>query len=285
MQAARAMRPLLGVIAIGLALLPLAGEPFWIQYAGRIVIMAILAMSLDLLVGYTGLYSLGHALYYGIGGYALAMASGDAPASLWWSLPAAMVLSALAALAVGALALRARGVTFAVATLAVAQLTCFLVSRSEVFGGAQGKPLGARPSLSLFGRTPLELGNPLQRYYLTLVLAAATYFLLRAVLRSAFGSALTGIRDDERRMRSLGFPAFRYKLASFALAGALAGLAGYLAAAQDGTATPGLLGWRRSGEALAMVILGGRGTLAGPALGAGAVMLIELAFSGGAGHG
>ncbi|MGH8737976.1 MAG: branched-chain amino acid ABC transporter permease [Burkholderiales bacterium] len=285
MEAPRALRVLLGLALIGLVLLPLAGESLYLQYATRIMIMAIFAMSLDLLLGYTGLLSLGHALYYGIAGYALAMAGRDASVSLWWSLPWAMLLSALAALAVGAVALRARGVTFAVATLAFAQLTYFIVRGSKYFGGADGKSLDARPSLSLFGWRPLDLENPLHRYCLTLVLALATYVLLRKVLRSAFGRALIGIRDNEPRMRSLGFPTLRYKLACFSLAGALAGLAGYLAALQDGTVNPDQLGWRRSAEALAMVILGGRGTLAGPALGAGALVLLELAFSSAAGHG
>ncbi|MGH8746011.1 MAG: branched-chain amino acid ABC transporter permease [Burkholderiales bacterium] len=270
-QAPRALRVLLGLAVIGLALLPLAGEPMYVQYAGKIMIMAIFAMSLDLLLGYTGLPSLGHALYFGIAGYALAMLSGDAAPSLWWSLPGAMLLSALAAVAVGALVLRAGRVGFAMATLAIAQTMYLFVRDSKFLGGPDGYHLNASPMLP--------------RYYLTLGLAVATYVLLRTVLRSAFGRVLVGIRDNERRMRSLGFPTFRYKLTCFALAGALAGLAGYLATVQDGTANPDQLGWRRSGEALAMVILGGRGTLAGPALGAGALMLLELAFERMAGRG
>jgi branched-chain amino acid transport system permease protein len=287
MEAPRALRALLGLAVIGLILLPLAGEGLYLQYTSKIMVMAILAMSLDLLVGYTGLVSLGHALSYGIAGYALAMAGSDAAVSLWWSLPWAMLLSALAALAVGALALapRAGAVGFAAVTLACAQMTYSFVRGSEYFGGQDGKSLNAMPTLSLFGWSPLDPGNPLHRYYLTLALAVATYFLLRTVLRSAFGRVLAGIRDNEPRMRSLGFPTFRYKLVCCALAGALAGLAGYLGTVQNGTASPEQLGWRRSGEALAMVILGGRGTLAGPALGAGALMLIELAFPSWARHG
>ncbi|MFZ1909126.1 MAG: branched-chain amino acid ABC transporter permease [Burkholderiales bacterium] len=271
MQAPRALRLPLALAAIGLALLPLAGEPFWLHDASMIMIMAIFAMSLDLLVGYTGLVSLGHALFYGIAGYALVMASGGAALSLWWSLPAAMLLSTVAALVVGALVLRASGIYFTMATLAIAQTMYFFVRDSKFFGEQERHYQNAGPML--------------HRYYLTLGLALATYVLLRMIVSSAFGRVLIGIRDNERRMRSLGFPTFRYKLASFALAGALAGLAGSLSALQDGVARPEQLGWRRSGEALVMVILGGRGTLAGPALAAGALVLIELALPGGAGHG
>ena len=279
MEAPRALRVLLGLMLVGLVLFPLVGERFYIQYATKIMIMAIFAMSLDLLVGYTGLVSLGHALYYGLAGYALAMVGGDAAVSLWWSLPWAMLLSALAALLVGALVLRTGGIYFIMVTLAFAQMMYFFIRDSDRFGGSDGKYLNVKPTVSLFGWQPIDLGNQLHRYYLTLALAVATYVLLRTVLRSAFGRVLIGIRDNEPRMRSLGFPTFRYKLASFALAGALAGLAGYLTAVQDGIMNPEQLGWHRSGEALVMVILGGMGTLAGPALGAGALMLLELVFS------
>lgn len=279
MEAPRALRVLLALMLVGLLLFPLVSERFYLQYATKIMIMAIFAMSLDLLVGYTGLVSLGHALYFGVAGYALAMAGGDAAVSLWWSLPGAMLLSALAALAVGALVLRTSGVYFIMVTLAFAQMMFFFIRDSEYFGGSDGKYLNAKPTVSLFGWQPLDLGNQVHRYYLTLALAAATYALLRTVLRSAFGRVLVGVRDNEPRMRSLGFPTFRYKLAAFTLAGALAGLAGYLSAVQDGIMNPEQLGWHRSGEALVMVILGGMGTLAGPALGAGALMLLELGFS------
>ena len=264
MEAPRALRLLLGLMLVGLLLFPLVGERFYIQYATKIMIMAIFAMSLDLLIGYTGLVSLGHALFYGIAGYALAMVGGDAAVSLWWSLPGAMLLSALAALVVGVLVLRTSGIYFIMVTLAFAQMMYFFIRDSEYFGGSDGIYLNAKPTMSLFGWNPLDLGNQLHRYYLTLALAAATYVLLRAVLRSAFGRVLIGIRDNEPRMRSLGFPTFRYKLACFVLAGALAGLAGYLTAVQDGIMNPEQLGWHRSGEALVMVILGGMGTLAGP---------------------
>jgi branched-chain amino acid transport system permease protein len=274
-----ALRALLVAALLALALFPLIGEKFYLQYATKIMTMAIFAMSLDLLVGATGLVSLGHALYFGVAGYALVLFGGLGDVSLWWTLPAAMAVAALAALAVGALVLRTSGIYFIMVTLAFAQMTYYFVRDSRYFGGSDGKYLNVRPSVSLFGWQTLDLENTLHRYYLALVLMLATYLLLRRVLGSAFGRVLVGIRDNEARMRSLGFATFRYKLAAFVLAGALAGLAGYLTALQDGIMNPEQLGWNRSGEALVMVILGGMGTLAGPALGAGVLMALELVFS------
>ena len=279
MDRSRLLPVLLAATLLALLLFPLVGEKFYLQYATKIMIMAIFAMSLDLLVGYTGLVSLGHALFYGLAGYALVLMGERGEVSLWWTLPASMAVAALAALAVGALVLRTSGVYFIMVTLAFAQMTYFFVRDSAYFGGSDGKYLNAKPTLSLFGWQPVDLENTLHRYYLTLVLTVAVYLLLRRVLGSPFGRVLVGIRDNEPRMRSLGFATFRYKLAAFVLAGALAGLAGYLTAVQDGIMNPEQLGWNRSGEALVMVILGGMGTLAGPALGAGALMVLELLFS------
>ena len=279
MERSRVLPILLAATLLALLVFPLVGEKFYLQYATKIMIMAIFAMSLDLLVGYAGLVSLGHALFYGLAGYALVLLGERGEVGLWWTLPASMAVAALAALAVGALVLRTSGVYFIMVTLAFAQMTYFFVRDSAYFGGSDGKYLNAKPTLSLFGWQPVDLENTVHRYYLTLVLTVAVYLLLRRVLGSPFGRVLVGIRDNEPRMRSLGFATFRYKLAAFVLAGALAGLAGYLTAVQDGIMNPEQLGWNRSGEALVMVILGGMGTLAGPALGAGALMVLELLFS------
>ncbi len=279
MEPSRVLRALLAAMLLALLVFPLVGEKFYLQYATKIMIMAIFAMSLDLLVGYTGLVSLGHALFYGLAGYALVLMGAVGEVSLWWTLPASMAVAALAALVVGALVLRTSGVYFIMVTLAFAQMTFFFVRDSLYFGGSDGKYLNAKPHMSLLGWQPIDLDNYLHRYYLTLVLTVAVYLLLRRVLGSLFGRVLVGIRDNEQRMRSLGFATFRYKLAGFVLAGALAGLAGYLTAMQDGIMNPEQLGWHRSGEALVMVILGGMGTLAGPAIGAAALMVLELVFS------
>jgi branched-chain amino acid transport system permease protein len=261
--------------ALALAIFPLVGGTFYLQLVTKIMIMAIFAMSLDLLVGYTGLVSLGHAAYFGLGAYALWLLSPQYEASpLWLSLPAAMALAGLAALVVGVFVLRTTGIYFIMATLAFAQMLYAFVAESGLFGGSDGVYIYLKPDAVL-----IDLEQTRQFYWLVLALMAGTYFLLRMILGSLFGQVIVGIRANERRMRALGYPVFRYKLASFVIAGTLAGLAGYLAAAQFGFVNPELLGWHRSGDALMMVILGGMGSLFGPVLGAVALVLLQELFS------
>jgi branched-chain amino acid transport system permease protein len=264
-----------------LSTLPLFASTFYLQLATKILIMAIFAMSLDLLVGFTGLVSLGHAAFFGIGGYALWLLSPryDA-ASLWISLPAAMLIAGAAALVIGVLVLRTSGIYFIMATLAFAQMLYSVVAESGFFGGSDGAYIYAKPDASLGSLRPLDLEKTAEFYLTVLVLAFLVWGLLATVLRSLFGRVVVGIRVNEQRMRSLGFPVERYKLASFVIAGALAGLAGYLGAAQFGFVNPELFGWHRSGDVLMMVILGGMGSLYGPALGALALVLVEELFSG-----
>ena len=159
MPAQATLRALLAAMVIALALFPLVGEKFYLQYATKIMIMAIFAMSLDLLVGFTGLVSLGHALFYGLAGYALVLMGDLGQVSLWWTLPASMAVAALAALVVGALVLRTSGIYFIMVTLAFAQMTYFFVRDSIYFGGSDGKYLNAKPTMSLFGWQPVDLGN------------------------------------------------------------------------------------------------------------------------------
>lgn len=261
--------------ALALAIFPFVGGTFYLQLVTKIMIMAIFAMSLDLLVGYTGLVSLGHAAYFGLGAYALWLLSPQYEASpLWLSLPAAVALAGIAALVIGIFVLRTTGIYFIMATLAFAQMLYAFVSESGLFGGSDGVYVYMKPDAVL-----IDLEETRQFYWFVLGLMAATFLLLRMVLASPFGQVIVGIRANERRMRALGYPVFRYKLASFVIAGAFAGLAGYLAAAQFGFVNPELLGWHRSGDALMMVILGGMGSLIGPVLGAFALVLLQELFS------
>jgi branched-chain amino acid transport system permease protein len=261
--------------ALALALFPFVGGTFYLQLVTKIMIMAIFAMSLDLLVGYTGLVSLGHAAYFGLGAYALWLVAPEYEAApLWTSLPAAIGLAALAALVIGVFVLRTSGIYFIMATLAFAQMLYAFVSESGLFGGSDGVYIYVKPDAIL-----VDLEQTRQFYWFVLGLLVATYFLLRMLLASLFGQVIVGIRANERRMRALGYPVFRYKLASFVIAGTLAGLAGYLAAAQFGFVNPELLGWHRSGDALMMVILGGMGSLFGPVLGAFVLVLLQELFS------
>lgn len=264
------------LVAVALVAFPAVAGKFYLQLSSGIMIMAIFAMSLNLLVGCTGLVSLGHAAFFGVGAYALLLLSPQyAPASLWLTLPAAVGAAALAALAIGLLVLRSSGVYFIMATLAFAQMFFYYANGAKWLGGSDGAYVFAKPDAALFGVAPFKLADNTHFYYVALALMAATYGLLRLLLRAPFGRVLEGIRVNEQRMRSLGFATFRYKLVSFVIAGGLAGLAGYLDAAQFGFVNPELFGWRQSGTVLMMVILGGAGAVHGPILGAVALVLLQ----------
>ena len=269
-------RSLLIAAVLLLALFPVLGATFYIQLGAKIMIMAIFALSLDLLVGHTGLVSLGHAAYFGLAAYALAMISPRyEAANLWLTLPAAMAAAALAALVIGFLVVRTAGIYFIMVTLAFAQMLYSLFHDTKLGGGSDGVYIQVRPELTLWGFKPLDLENPTQFYYFVLIMLIAVYIFLNHVLHAPFGRALAGIRANEQRMRSIGFPVFAYKLGAFVLAGALAGLAGYLAACQFGFVNPDIMAWHQSGIVLMMVILGGMGRLHGPVLGAFAYVLIQ----------
>jgi len=262
-----------------LVALPFVAEKFYIQLFTKILIMGIFAMSLDLLIGYAGLVSFGHAAYFGVAGYVLALVSPQyAAASLWTTLPVAMGVSALLALVIGALVLRTSGIYFIMVTLAFSQMLFYLFHDTKIAGGTDGIYVYVRPVADILGWKPFDLENVVHLYLVVLVLFAGVFVLLRTMLGSLFGRVIEGIRINEHRMRSLGYPTFRYKLVCFVIAGALGGLAGYLSAIQFGFVNPDMLGWHVSGLVMMMVILGGMGTLVGPALGAMAMMLLELAL-------
>ena len=265
-----------GVI-LALVLLPFVAEKFTVQFATRVLIMAIFAMSLNLLAGQAGLVSLGHAAFFGSAGYCLALFSPQYEAAGFWvSLPLTMLASAALALVIGALVLRTSGVYFILATLAFAQMLYFLLHVTGIAGGSDGLYLQVRPDSSLFGWRPFDLEKFRDFYFVVLTLFLVVYGFIGVLRASLFGRVIAGIRVNEQRMGSLGFATFRYKLACFVLAGMLAGVAGYLAAAQFGVVNPDMLGWHLSGMALMMIILGGMGTLAGPVIGAAAMLLLEL---------
>lgn len=272
---------LLPYVLVGLlALFPLLESTFYMQLLSKVLIMAIFAMSLDLLVGYTGLVSFGHAAYFGLAGYALAlMAPKYETVSLWWSLPAAIGVCALFALITGLLVLRTRGIYFIMVTLAFAQMLFFIFHDTKIGGGSDGIYIYAKPTMTVGEGQVANLEKGEQFYWLTLFLMALTYILLRRVLGSSFGRALLGIKVNEHRMRALGFPVFRYQLASFTLSGALAGIAGYLAAVQYGFVNPEILSWHQSGAVLMMVILGGMGSLYGSVIGAFVFVLLQEVLS------
>ena len=261
-------------VALGLGLLaliafPFVGSDYYAEMLTRMMIMAIFAMSLDLLQGVTGLVSLGHAAYFGLAGYALAfLTSQGEAASLWWTLPAAVLASGLAALVIGFFVVRTHGIYFIMVTMAFAQMVFYVFFDNKVLGGSDGLYINFKPSAALFGWVPFELDNKRVMYFFTLGALLLTYAFLRRLLFSPFGRALAGIRVNEHRMRAMGYGVFGYKLAAFTVAGALAGLAGYLWGAQSGYINPELMGFHMSAHAIMMVILGGMGNFAGAIVGA-----------------
>ena len=259
----------LGMGLVALIALPFVGTPFYTEMVTRMMIMAIFAMSLDLLQGVTGLVSLGHAAYFGLAGYALAFLTPQGEAvSLWWTLPAAVLASGLAALLIGFFVVRTHGIYFIMVTMAFAQMVYYLFFDNKMLGGSDGLYINFKPSAALFGWVPFDLDQKRTLYFFTLAALLATYVFLRRLLFSPFGRTLAGIRVNEHRMRAMGYGVFGYKLAAFTVAGALAGLAGYLWGAQSGFMNPELMGFHMSAHAIMMVILGGMGNFAGAIVGA-----------------
>jgi len=265
----RGVQVALGLGLIALVAFPFVGSDFYTQMVTRMMIMAIFAMSLDLLQGVTGLVSLGHAAYFGLAGYALAfMTPSGTPVSLWWTLPVAVLASGLAALTIGFFVVRTHGIYFIMVTMAFAQMVFYLFFDNKALGGSDGLYINFKPSAAIGGWTPFDLDSKLTLYYFTLGALLLVYAFLRRLLWSPFGRTLAGIRVNEHRMRAMGFGTFGYKLSAFTLAGALAGLAGYLWGTQTGYINPELMGFHMSAHAIMMVILGGMGNFAGAIVGA-----------------
>ena len=281
MNASRANFIVIAVVVMALATAPFFAEKFYVQFLAKILIMGILAMSLDLLLGYTGLVSFGHAAFYGAAAYTLALLTPPyQAANFWTSFPLAVGASALLALVIGFFVVRTSGIYFIMVTLAFAQMLYFLFHDTKIAGGNDGIYIDVRPVAKIGEWQPFNLDNYNHVFYLVLALFVLMYVLLRVILASPFGRVLVGIKANEARMRSLGFSTFRYKLVAFMIAGAIAGVAGYLSSIQFGAVNPEMMGWHLSGAVMMMVILGGMGTLTGPIIGAAAWMLLELGFQG-----
>jgi len=258
----------------GLALFPFFTGSFGVDLVTKIMVYAIFALSLELLVGSTGLVCFGQAAFFGIGAYATVLLTpADGPAALWWLLPVCVLAAAVYAVAVGALSLRTKGVYFIMVTLAFAQMAYYVVHDTPLGGGTDGIYLNTKPTLGA-----LDLDKPLVLYGFTLVCLVAVFGFLAVLLRSRFGRALAGIKVNEQRMRATGFSTYPYKLAAFTVSGGMAGLSGFLFAVKDGFVNPELLSWHFSGAVLIMIILGGLGHLRGALIGAFAFALLQEFF-------
>jgi branched-chain amino acid transport system permease protein len=267
-------------LLIALALLPvyaqLAHAPFLLTLFTRIVILALAAVSLNLILGFGGMMSFGHAAYLGIGGYAVGILAFEGVSSGFVQWPVALLASALFALVIGALSLRTRGVYFIMITLAFAQMAYYIVSGIARYGGDDGLTIYKRSQFI----APLNLSNKVQFYYVCLVLLFASIYLVWRLVNSRFGLVIQGARSNDTRMRAIGFPTYRYKLTAFVIAGTLCGLSGALLANNTDFVSPSVMYWTRSGDLIIMVVLGGMGSVAGPVFGAVALLLLEETLSG-----
>ena len=267
------MRWFFSVVLLGLLLAfpPIAaatGLEFYQGLLTKIMVYALAASSLNLILGYGGMVSFGHAAYFGLGAYTVAILMREDVTSAWVIWVAAVGLSGLLALLIGVISLRTRGVYFIMITLAFAQMIYYLVVSFKQYGGEDGLR-ARRPEFGLF-----EL-NDTTLYYLTLGVLLAALYLMHRLVHSRFGRVLQAIRENESRALALGYPVFRFQLVAFVLAGAIAGLAGVLMAHYTQYVSPSLLAWQQSGHLMMMVILGGVGQFWGGVLGAAVVSLVE----------
>jgi branched-chain amino acid transport system permease protein len=270
----------IAALLAALVLLPaysgLSGNLFLLTMFTRILILALAAVSLNLILGYGGMMSFGHAAYLGIGGYAVGILAHEGIVSGFVQWPVALSVSALFALVIGALSLRTRGVYFIMITLAFAQMAYYVAAGLSRYGGDDGLTIDKRSQFV----APLNLTNKMQFYYVCLLLLFASIFLVWRLTNSRFGLLIQGARSNDLRMRAIGFPTYRYRLTCFVIAGTLCGLAGALLANHTEYISPAMMYWTRSGDLIIMVVLGGMASPFGPLLGAVALLVLEEALSG-----
>jgi branched-chain amino acid transport system permease protein len=251
------------------------GQDFYTSFATRVLIYAMAAASLNLVLGYGGMVSFGHAAFFGAGAYIVAILAAEGVTSLWIAWPVAVAVAALAALVIGAISLRTRGVYFIMITLAFAQMMYYVFISLKAYGGDDGLSLPGRSSIGL----GVSLSNDFVWYYIVLALLALVLFLLHRLLHARFGRVIEAIRENETRATAIGYPVYRYQLLCFVISGAIAGLAGALIANQTSYAGPTLLHWVQSGTLMIMVILGGVGRFWGGPIGAAVLLVLEEVFS------
>jgi branched-chain amino acid transport system permease protein len=251
------------------------GQPFYVDLTRRIMILAIAAISLNLILGYGGMVSFGHAAYIGIGAYAVGILGFYGVFNGWLQFLVAIGASALVALAIGAVSIRTSGVYFIMITLAFTQMLYYLGISVAEFGGDDGMRLKRRSQLGF-----MDLNDPVQFYYLAFVLMLLAVYVTYRIVNSRFGIVLRATKSNEARSRAIGISPYMYRLTAFVIAGAMCGLAGALYANHTNYITPGLMSWQQSGDIMFMVILGGMASTAGPVLGAFALLLFEDLLSG-----
>ncbi|MCG6951899.1 MAG: branched-chain amino acid ABC transporter permease [Betaproteobacteria bacterium] len=280
------MRARMVLLVVGLALLALvpAGaayfdQPFYVDLLRRVMIFAIAALSLNLILGYGGMVSFGHAAYLGIGGYSVAILAYYGVHNGFLQLAVAIGASALVALLIGAISIRTSGIYFIMITLAFTQMLYFLGISLEEFGGDDGMALAARSDFAGL----IDLGDSTAFYYVVFVVMVVFLYLIHRIVNSRFGMVIRASKSNEARTRAIGYSPYPYRLVAFVIAGAMCGVAGFLLVNHTAYLTPDFMHWTRSGEIMFMVILGGIGTAVGPVLGAFVLLLLEDIISGMAG--
>jgi branched-chain amino acid transport system permease protein len=265
------------LILVVLAVLPLLTQAFDQRYllsiGTRIVIWSIAAVSLNMILGYGGLVSFGHAMFFGIGGYAVGILSAEGISSGWIQWPVALLAATAWAALIGALSLRTRGLYFIMITLAFAQLVYYVGSGLEAYGGDDGLNISRSRFPGL-----IDLRDKASFYWLCFALLCASLWFCGRYANSRFGLVIRGAKSNELRMTALGFPVFRYRLAAFTIAGALGGLSGILLANEGAYVSPAMMSWMKSGDLIVIVVLGGMGTLLGPLYGTIAFFVLEEAL-------
>lgn len=263
------------ILLAGCLAVPLFGEPFYTRLATRILIYGLCALSLDLILGFGGMVSLGHAAFLGMGAYLTGIFAfhGIFSALIVW--PVAVAATAATAAIIGMVSLRTKGSYFIMITLAFAQMLFYFFSSLGTYGGDDGMALSSRSSMGV-----IDITHHTHFYYLVLAILLIILFCVSRLTRSPFGTVIIGIRENERKMQAIGYPVFQYKLVCFIIAAAIAALAGVLLANHEKYISPAMMHWTKSAEILVMVILGGMGTLRGPILGAAVLLLAEELLSG-----
>ena len=252
------------------------GQPFYLDLLRRVMIFAIAAISLNLILGYGGMVSFGHAAYLGIGAYAVGILAHHGVDNGWLQWGLAIGVSGLVAAAIGSVSVRTSGIYFIMITLAFTQMLYYLGISIEEYGGDDGMRLKVRSQFSGL----IDLNDPASFYYLVLAILVLSIYLTRRLVNSRFGLVLRAVRSNEARTRAIGVAPYPYRLVAFVLSGALCGLAGALLANHTAYLTPEFMNWTRSGELMFMVILGGIATTAGPLLGAAGLLLLEDVLQG-----
>jgi branched-chain amino acid transport system permease protein len=248
----------------------LAGEPFALTFVSRVLVFALAAISLNLILGFGGMVSFGHALYLGLGAYVVGILAQHGVSNGWIQLGVTLAVCAVVGLVTGAISLRTSGIAFIMITLAFAQMFYYLFVSLKQYGGDDGLSISARSEFGLF-----SLGSPLALYYAALVLVLLALAFTHRLVDARFGMVLRGCRINERRMNAMGFATLRYKLTAYVLASMLCGVAGLLYANLTGFASPAYLAWTLSGELIVMVVLGGMATVFGPLVGAITLLVTE----------